>query len=97
MTTSTLSTPTSTITFVQSHYNISDDQLCAFLKCSEARLNDLKCSDNKLTTDELTRLIRGLQNVGVNMDVYAEDLYFEPVPGDKKTDRAIDNFFYMIL
>lgn len=97
MTTSTLSTPTSTITFVQSHYSISDDQLCTFLKCSEARLDTLKRFNDKLTTGELTRLLRGLQNVGVNMDVYAEDLYFEPVPGDKKADRAIDNFFYMIL
>ena len=92
-----LSTPNSTITFVQSHYSISDAQLRTFLKCSEARLDTLKRSDDKLTTDELTRLLQGLQSVGLNMDVYAEDLYFEPVPGDKKTDRAIDNFFYMIL
>ena len=94
---STLSTPTSTITFVQSYYHISDTQLCTFLKCSETRLDALKHSDDKLTTDELTRLLRGLQSTGLNMDVYAEDLYFEPVPSDKKTDRAIDNFFYMIL
>ena len=97
MTASSLSNFTSTVTFVQSHYNISDDQLCAFLKCSEARLNDLKYSDNKLTTDELTRLLRGLQSVGVNMDVYAEDLYYEPILRDRHTDQMIDNFFYNVL
>lgn len=94
---STLSTSNSTINFVQTNYHISDDQLCTFLKCSEARLDTLKHFDDKLTTDELTRLLRGLQSTGLSMDVYAEDLYFEPVPSDKKTDRAIDNFFYMIL
>lgn len=97
MTTSSLSTPTSTITFVQSNYHISDTQLCTFLKCSETRLDALKHSDDKLTTDELTRLLRGLQSAGVNMDVYADDIYFEPVPGNKKTDQILDNFFYKIL
>ena len=92
MTTPSLSNFTSTITFVQSHYDISDDQLCTFLKCSEARLDTLKRSDDKLTTDELTRLLRGLQSVGVNMDVYAEDLYYEPIPRDRHTDQMIDNF-----
>ena len=94
---SALSTPTSTITFVQSNYHISDTQCCTFLKCSKARLDTLKHSDDKLTTDELTRLLRGLQSTGLSMDAYAEDLYFEPVPSDKKTDRAIDNFFYITL
>lgn len=97
MTIPSLSTPTSIITFVQNNYHISDTQLCTFLKCSEARLDTLKRSDDKLTTNELTRLLRGLQNVGVSMDVYAEDLYYEPIPGDKKEDQILDNFFYMTL
>lgn len=97
MTASSLSKFTSTIAFAQSHYNISDDQLCAFLKCSEARLDTLKHSDDKLTTDELTRLLRGLQSVGVNMDVYAEDLYYEPMPKDRHADQMIDSFFYNVL
>lgn len=97
MTISSLSNFTSTITFVQSYYHISDTQFCTFLKCSEARLDTLKHSDDKLTTDELTRLLRGLQSVGINMDVYAEDLYYEPIPRDKHTDQMIDNFFYNAL
>lgn len=94
---STLSTPTSTIAFIQSNYRISDDQLCAFLKCPQSRLDVLKRSDDKMTTDELTRLLRGLQSTGVNMDVYAENLYYEPTPRDKKIDQVLCNFFYSPL